>query len=215
MGTRHLIMAVIDGQTKLAQYGQWDGYPTGQGKAILEFLNRLFEERMDILINNFYPNLRSTRFATDDEIEQGYIAAGAKPDDSFISSEIVERFQQSFPAMNRDLGARVLNMILDTPNLVLKDSTKFAKDGLFCEWAYVLDFDEGHLEVYRGFHKEPAPEGHNISRFGDEPDPHNDPHNGQFTYYPVRLIKTYTFDNLPDAETLDAECDPPEPEASE
>ena len=38
MGTRHLICVVSDNQYRIAQYGQWDGYPEGQGAAILEFL---------------------------------------------------------------------------------------------------------------------------------------------------------------------------------
>jgi len=31
MGTRHLICAKINNEYKLSQYGQWDGYPSGQG----------------------------------------------------------------------------------------------------------------------------------------------------------------------------------------
>lgn len=38
MGTRHLIEVVVDGQIKVAQYGQWDGYPSGQGVDVLKFL---------------------------------------------------------------------------------------------------------------------------------------------------------------------------------
>lgn len=38
MGTRHLISVVLDGEYKIAQYGQWDGYPSGQGQAIVDFL---------------------------------------------------------------------------------------------------------------------------------------------------------------------------------
>ena len=38
MGTRHLICAISDDEYRIAQYGQWDGYPEGQGAAILEFL---------------------------------------------------------------------------------------------------------------------------------------------------------------------------------
>lgn len=38
MGTRHLIAVQIDGKYPVAQYGQWDGYPDGQGLKVLTFL---------------------------------------------------------------------------------------------------------------------------------------------------------------------------------
>lgn len=38
MGTRNLTMVIQDHETKIAQYGQWDGYPEGQGLTILSFL---------------------------------------------------------------------------------------------------------------------------------------------------------------------------------
>lgn len=39
MGTRHLQTVIDkDGNMKLSQYGQWDGYPSGQGLDILRFL---------------------------------------------------------------------------------------------------------------------------------------------------------------------------------
>jgi len=38
MGTRHLICVVLDNEYRVAQYGQWDGYLTGQGKEIVNFL---------------------------------------------------------------------------------------------------------------------------------------------------------------------------------
>lgn len=38
MGTRNLTFVIDkEGQVKVAQYGQWDGYPSGQGATILEF----------------------------------------------------------------------------------------------------------------------------------------------------------------------------------
>lgn len=40
MGTRHLIIVVSQQEVKVAQYGQWDGYPDGQGKRILTFLRK-------------------------------------------------------------------------------------------------------------------------------------------------------------------------------
>lgn len=41
MGTRNLTAVYLDGQYKVAQYGQWDGYPEGQG------ITALTRERMD------------------------------------------------------------------------------------------------------------------------------------------------------------------------
>ena len=38
MGTRNLTMVISNGETKVAQYGQWDGYPSGNGVIVLEFL---------------------------------------------------------------------------------------------------------------------------------------------------------------------------------
>jgi hypothetical protein len=40
MGTRNLSMVIYDNKIKVAQYSQWDGYPTGNGSMILEFLNK-------------------------------------------------------------------------------------------------------------------------------------------------------------------------------
>ena len=39
MGTRHLTIVKLGNKVKVAQYGQWDGYPSGQGKTIAKFLN--------------------------------------------------------------------------------------------------------------------------------------------------------------------------------
>ena len=38
MGTRNLTMVIQDHETKISQYGQWDGYPEGQSLTILSFL---------------------------------------------------------------------------------------------------------------------------------------------------------------------------------
>lgn len=37
MGTRGLTAVMVDGEYKVAQYGQWDHYPDGQGKTALAF----------------------------------------------------------------------------------------------------------------------------------------------------------------------------------
>ncbi|KAF2194392.1 hypothetical protein K469DRAFT_773578, partial [Zopfia rhizophila CBS 207.26] len=37
-GTRHLICVFHKGRFVVAQYGQWDGYPEGQGVTLMKFL---------------------------------------------------------------------------------------------------------------------------------------------------------------------------------
>ena len=39
MGTRNLTVVFMDGEYKVAQYGQWDGYPEGQGITCFNFLH--------------------------------------------------------------------------------------------------------------------------------------------------------------------------------
>ena len=41
MGTRNLTIVKHNGEYKVAQYGQWDGYPEGQGVMALEFARRI------------------------------------------------------------------------------------------------------------------------------------------------------------------------------
>ena len=38
MGTRHIIKVRKNGRDWISQYGQWDGYPTGQGVDVMEFV---------------------------------------------------------------------------------------------------------------------------------------------------------------------------------
>jgi len=44
-------------------------------------------------------------------------------------------------------------------NIKLEDGTDFITDGLFCEFAYVFNLDDGTLEIYRGFFKFPQFDG--------------------------------------------------------
>ncbi len=69
MGTRHMIGVVKDGQYKVGQYGQWDGYPSGQGSVVLDFLRSAD-------LNDFRESLNKCRFITQDEADKRYAKAG-------------------------------------------------------------------------------------------------------------------------------------------
>ncbi len=145
MGTRHLIEVVHNGEIKVAQYGQWDGYPDGQGVDILSFFR---SHRLD----RFAEMVDKCRFVTQETIRQYYVDAGDSPDNKsgFIDWKVAEKFKEMHPSLSRDAGADVLTMIIESENGVdLSDSRDFANDTLFCEFAYVINLDENKLYCYK------------------------------------------------------------------
>lgn len=132
MGTRHLIFVVSGGEYRIAQYGQWDGYPSGQGTTVLDFLRT-----SDLLA--FKSKCEATKWLHE-EAAQG------------MSDEDQEKLFKANPQWSRDNGAKILGIVLNAPEgIVLRNSISFANDSLMCEWAYVIDLDLGVLEVYKGF----------------------------------------------------------------
>lgn len=185
MGTRNLTCVVLNGEYRIAQYGQWDGYPSGQGATALEFLH-------STSLVKFIERVKACRYATNEEIEQAYKAAGADGS-GFVSGAIVEKFQQHFPLINRDHGAEILALVRDsTGEVVLNNQLSFASDSLFCEYAYVIDLDKMTFEVYHGFNKEP----HTGERFSDLPRPER-PGGGVNEYHAVKHWVTFQIAALP------------------
>lgn len=174
MGTRHLIAVVIDGAFKIAQYGQWDGYPEGQGRSILAFLRQANLE-------TFKTKVRGCHWLNKAETE----AVNDTPNWSKV-----------FPQLSRDAGAEILSLVASSEaGLGLINTSKFGGDSLFCEWGYVIDLDAGKLEVYRGFNHEPTAAD---SRFpsGATWLEHT------AGYEPIRLIKRFELTGLPDDDAF-------------
>ena len=182
MGTRNLTVVQVDNEYKVAQYCQWDGYPSGQGVIILNFLK-------NVDIDFFADKVRKCRFLTEEEhnekVEKVIPSIKGK---GWITSEESAQKLRKFPELHRDTGPDVLQMIMDSDGLELDNSIDFVGDGLFCEWAYVIDLDKKQLEVYTGFSKK-RKEGR-FSQFNRE----------DLEYAPVQLVKTYKLDKLPEEE---------------
>ena len=176
MGTRHLIAVYQGGTHKIAQYGQWDGYPEGQGKTVLQFLHETHKVHM---LRDY--RLKQCKFLTEADLNE-------------IDHKYGYEWAKYYPQMSRNVGAEILNLAAGTDGLALKDSLTFAADSLFCEWCYVIDFDTNSFEIYKGFNTEPA-----VGRFKDfEIEPGSE-------YQPVTLIKTYKLDALPTFEQFIAD----------
>lgn len=177
MGTRGLTAVILDGERKIAQYGQWDHYPSGQGRTVLAFCRELADDAKRAA---FVAALGRCRFATDADVD--------------IAKANEDRWQEIFPTWTRDHGAKILGFVASLDGeIVMRDEWNFGADSLFCEWAYVIDVTAGTLEVYRGFNKRP-PAGRFASLKADEGS----------AYAPVTLAKTYRIADLPtDAAFID------------
>jgi hypothetical protein len=189
MGTRNLTCVVINNEYKLAQYGQWDGYPSGQGVTALEFLHHLNEENAldtfkDIITNHVYE-------VSDEAYKQYWVDAGADPDAEWVGMDVSDKFNENHPALNRSTGAKILSYIYDNNGGEIKSSLDFAANSLFCEWCYVIDLDKNTFEVYKGFSKEPLIESDRFFFLNEKSD--ND-------YDPVKLLAEFSLHDLPSSE---------------
>jgi hypothetical protein len=147
MGTRNLTVVIKNGETKVAQYCQWDGYPTGQGETVAEFIR-------DMNRPAFEASLDKCKFVDGDHIKNCWEECGADGS-GFASMEVSNQFKIKFPEFHRDTGAKILRLIEDGKVTDLFNEIDFAADSLFCEYAYVIDLDNDALEVYKGFNKSP------------------------------------------------------------
>ena len=198
MGTRHLTIVIDENnETKVAQYGQWDGYPAGQGTTVVEFL------RMKGNLELLKEKLKLVRFPTkEDEKAVDDFMESIGCTDGWMNTEQANEYHKVFPLLTRDNGAEILNMLLKIEqDVFLKDSTSFAGDGLFCEYAYVIDLYKNTFEIYEGFGKEPLPKNA-MFKYLEE--------NKDNNYYPVRMVKKYSLKRIPRVNTFLKHLEPQE-----
>lgn len=207
MGTRHLTIMVVDGEHKVAQYGQWDGYPDGAGTTILAALKRAHAEDFE----DFREKVRSTRFISAEDVERRWKEAGADGS-GMVSMEVSDAMKSKYPQLQRDMGYAVVDHLIDSaPGQELTDNISFVADSLFCEYAYVVDLDANTFEVYRGFNQTPLDASERFaSYFSAEGQEHRNPDD---LYHPVRLWQSFDLNSLPEEEAfLAALQDEEEPE---
>jgi hypothetical protein len=186
VGLRSLCSVFWKGRWVIAQYGQFDGYPEGQGVKIIKFLSVAHN------IERLKEGLEHVHYLTEEEIDAIWIEIQQWEMD--LSNQGVRRenrmhwnpVQERYPTLQRETSARILGIIAGTPETPgEEDGTKdgaekpkkipvqlqleFANDTLFCEWAYVIDLDQEVLEVYGG--GEDKHDGHRFKDVGGPDDP--------------------------------------------
>lgn len=202
MGTRHLIAVIQNEEPKVAQYGQWDGYPRGQGIQILKFLSRNNErysikDKQNIGQKNntdlkiFRDKIAKTIFLPEKELTKRWREFDPEGKE-WVSVEVSNKFLKKYPELHRDSGSDILQLIYEGKAYELNNSFDFADNSGYCEWAYVIDLDKDTFEIFKGYVKEPLNENErfynngaiNANAIGTK-------------YYPVKHIHTFDLNNLP------------------
>lgn len=129
MGTRHIITVILNGQIKVHQYGQWDGYIDGQGRDIAKFLHNKMDK------DKFKKALSDCRFYTKKEVKA--FNESIRGDGSW---------PKKYPHLSRDAGADILTYIQDGgARLLVK-----CQDSDWCEYFYTINMDNETVNVAHG-----------------------------------------------------------------
>jgi len=117
MGTRHQQKVIApNGELRVSQYGQWDGYPSGQGVDILNFLRTSN-------LDEYAQNVAKLEQATVEQLED--VEKGKNP-------------YKEYPYLYRECGAKIHKMILDNEvKFVSFIDDEEAKK--WCEGFYTID----------------------------------------------------------------------------
>jgi hypothetical protein len=140
MGTRNLtVVKNTAGETKIALYGQWDGYPQYSGITALAFLRD--EANQELLRDR----LALVEFIDDEEANTIY--------ESYDSTDWENKeFLTEYPGLHRDTGIKILEAVASaTETVKTVDNSEFRNDELFCEGVYEVDFSIGQfITTYGG-----------------------------------------------------------------
>lgn len=183
MGTRGLMGFRLDSQDK-ATYNHFDSYPDCLGRNMVNFIKNNYATNADRL--NVERMVRELRMVGREDKPTEADKLKLKTLGLFDGS-VSSRTDDEWYTLLRNAQGRPLVALQAG---VMEDQRAFAYDSLFCEYAYIVNFDDGVLEVYAGFQKKPGK-----GRFADEvaADPSLKDSSG---YYPVTLADRIPFHEI-------------------
>lgn len=136
MGTRGLTKVIdADGVLKVAQYGQWDHYPSGQGLNVLSIISKYG------MLGRIKDNLSKCVSGTVEQIERmAYEAMNTNAE--LITLEQGNMLERMYPQLSRNTCSDILNVIAYSMGneIVLHLDTDFENDELFCEGVFTVNF---------------------------------------------------------------------------
>ena len=148
MGTRNLTIVKLDGKVRVAQYGQWDGYPTGQGETVAEFVNSHKD------LDYFKDKVRATKQITEKTKRAQWVKCGADPKENYVSTDVSHKHGVRYPENSRDSGAKILEIIQLKPDGLEIELEKLGRSigksmgECDAEFAYEINLDKETVTVW-------------------------------------------------------------------
>lgn len=139
MGTRHIIKVRKNGKDWISQYGQWDGYPTGQGEDVMKFVKssywmRSLENAIDAGdLVALRPSELDALVRTMEKLEKK---------DPLVYALISQMWRTS--SLHRDAGAKALTMLahgVGKRYVILEEYSGWE------QYQYLIDLDKRILEI--------------------------------------------------------------------
>lgn len=149
MGTRNLTMVKVNGEMKVAQYGQWDGYVNYMGLRILSFLKQTMSREYSR--NKFEEQVSKIQFISDEEIKliENFM-------ETLENKGMNASLSHNFPEFSRDTGCDILAMIgkMNTKgngNPIKLINNLDELEAGYIEFGYLINLDEDTFEVYTSY----------------------------------------------------------------
>ena len=136
MGTRNLTKVIKNNKVVVCQYGQWDGYPSGQGATVFFAIQKPGQ------MEGLEANLHLTYEPSEDErMEMAKpFLDGSMP--GMMTYDSGKAYGEKYPSLTRDTGASILTVIAEaTEPVPLYLDIDFENDDLFCEGVYTVNLD--------------------------------------------------------------------------
>lgn len=175
MGTRGAFGVVIGEQEKIG-YNQYDSYPGGYGLENLQWLRGADLDRVRALAQAAVV-VDDSRKPTPEQVKTLAVVTNLG-----VSEQSTDDWYCLTRATHGHIG-----LMLECG--YINDSSSFPLDSLFCEWAYIVDFDQNVFEVYEGFQKDLPTKGRWAGKTI-----------GENEYKAVELIASWPLDALPSDE---------------
>jgi len=179
MGTRNLTMVIDqEGTKKVAQYGQWDGYPSGVGMGVLSFLKN------KEIFDKFKNNLSKVRFLDAEGVDKDFIESYNKNTPEWSSEPDNRTEEQKLwwaTFCSRDLADEVLTNVANSEDkeIILIDREDTAKGSdSWVEWVYIIDIQKNTLSVGYRLDSEPI-KVYQLDNLPDDEDFVNDLENNE------------------------------------